>query len=63
MAIDDTQTSPSASGIKDKPGNDVPETSLLTYPQLRGISIEALAYQARRNSIDAIPRLEALLQA
>ena len=31
--------------------------------QLRGISIEALAYQARRNSIDAIPRLEALLQA
>ncbi|MBA4281644.1 MAG: DNAase, partial [Ralstonia sp.] len=31
--------------------------------QLRGISIEALAEQARRNSIDAIPRLEALLQA
>lgn len=31
--------------------------------QLRGISIEALADQARRNSIDAIPRLEALLQA
>ncbi|CAJ0861827.1 TatD family hydrolase [Ralstonia flatus] len=31
--------------------------------QLRGISIEALADQARRNSIDAIPRLAALLQA
>ena len=31
--------------------------------QLRGISIEALAEQARRNSVDAIPRLEALLQA
>jgi len=31
--------------------------------QLRGISIDALADQARRNSIDAIPRLAALLQA
>ncbi|MBL1235033.1 MAG: hypothetical protein COB70_005240, partial [Rhodobiaceae bacterium] len=39
MAIDDTQTSPSTSGEKDKPGHNVPETSLLTYPHLRGISI------------------------
>ncbi|NWK44148.1 TatD family hydrolase [Ralstonia pickettii] len=31
--------------------------------QLRDISIEALAEQARRNSIDAIPRLAALLTA
>ena len=31
--------------------------------QLRGISIDALADQARRNSIEAIPRLAALLHA
>ncbi|GCB02958.1 TatD family hydrolase [Ralstonia sp. SET104] len=31
--------------------------------RLRGITIEALADQARRNSIEAIPRLAALLQA
>lgn len=31
--------------------------------QLRGISIDALAEQARRNSIEAIPRLATLLQA
>ena len=31
--------------------------------ELRGISIEALAEQARRNSLEAIPRLAPLLQA
>jgi len=69
MAIDDTQTSASTSGEKDKPGHNVPDTSLLTYPQLRGISIAFVLMGIMMHTIDstianvALPHMQGALSA